>query len=187
MSRERSLEAPERGYLVSVGGKFTSARADAACIVDRVLGMLDKSPVRSQTNKLPFPWSPGETDYGVWRNIAVSEALRSGLDADTASAAVERLGTCIGDLLTRVETDPALAERVVPDVPFGKAEILHAADNEMARQLQDVQRRLPLLILTRLERSTIEHTAALVAPLLGWSSARCAKEVADVADGWDRP
>ena len=188
VSREWSLEAPGRGYLVSVGGKFTSARADAACIVDRVFGMLDKSPVRSQTNKLPFPWSPGETDYGVWRNIAVSEALRSGLDADTANAAVERLGTCIGDLLTRVETDPALAERVVPDVPFCKAEILHAAENEMALHLEDIlRRRLPLLILTRLERRIIEHTAALVAPLLGWSSARCAREVDDVANGWDCP
>ncbi|MFQ5511370.1 MAG: FAD-dependent oxidoreductase [Candidatus Krumholzibacteriia bacterium] len=186
VSREWSLEQPARGYLVSVGGKFTSARADAACIVDRVSRALGREAGSSTTGSRPFPWSPGRDHYDVWRNIALNEAARAGLDADTAAAAIGRFGTSIANLLTRIESGPALAERLVPDAPFCKAEVIHAAEHEMVLHLDDLlRRRLPLLILARIDRRTLEEAAALAAPVLGWSAERCRVEVDTVAGRWN--
>ncbi|MEE9270618.1 MAG: glycerol-3-phosphate dehydrogenase/oxidase [Candidatus Krumholzibacteria bacterium] len=188
VSREWSLQQPARGYLVSIGGKFTSARADAACIVDRVAGALNK-PGRCRTASEPFPWSPGSAgvrQYDVWKQVALSEGTRAGLDPETAGTAVERFGTSITNLLSRIEADAALAGRLVPEAPFCKAEIVHAAEHEMAFHLDDLlRRRLPLLILTRLERRTLEEAAALAAPVLHWSPERCRLEVDAVAKKWN--
>jgi glycerol-3-phosphate dehydrogenase len=56
----------------------------------------------------------------------------------------------------------------------------------MALHLNDLlRRRLPLLILTRLQRRTLEEVAALAATVLGWSPERCRLEVDAVASKWN--
>jgi glycerol-3-phosphate dehydrogenase len=47
-----------------------------------------------------------------------------------------------------------------------------------------LRRRIPLLLLDRPDRETLEKTAALVAGLLGWTPDQCRREVDEILEGW---
>jgi len=180
VTREWRLAEPMDGLLVPVGGKYTSARADAAAIVDRVL-IRAGWPVRaSPTEDRPFPWCPAEP-FDAWAVDQVSEAVSLGLDPVTAHTCTLRHGTRVARILELVRDNPDLARRIVPDAPFCRAEIVHAAREEMARSLDDVlRRRIPLILLSRLDAETVCEIAALAAEHLGWNDARCREEAASV-------
>ena len=90
------------------------------------------------------------------------------------------------DIIARVKASPELGPRIVPDLPFCRAEILHAVEYEMARTLMDiVRRRIPLLILTRLRQETLDEICGFVAPVLHWDTARQEQEVASVLERLD--
>ena len=75
---------------MSVGGKWTSARADAADAVDRVCELLGRVPGEPPTGNRPFPWSPA-TDSGAFER----EDLLTLYDYARATATAE------DDLLVR--------------------------------------------------------------------------------------
>ena len=186
VTREWRLAEPVDGLLIPVGGKYTSARADAATIVDRVLGRVGWPVRTSPTEDRPFPWCPAGS-FDAWAVETVSEAVNLGLDAGTAQTCTLRYGTRIARVLERVRDDPDLARRIVPDAPFCRAEIVHAAREEMARSLNDVvRRRIPLVLVSRLDEETVREIAALAGEHLGWSDARCREEVASVVAGHTR-
>ncbi len=73
------------------------------------------------------------------------------------------------EILDLIEREPALGERVVPDIPVAKAQIIHAARSEMALCLWDViRRRVPLYLSDMLDTRVLEMCAALMARELGW-------------------
>jgi glycerol-3-phosphate dehydrogenase len=180
LSRGFSLEEPLDGLIVPVGGKFTSARADAALVVERVLARLGRRTggAPGPTLERPFPWSPA-TPWETWGERALARGLALGLDRETARTCQLRYGSRIEAVYARVEREPTLARRIVPDVPACRAEIVHAAEGEMARSLEDLlRRRLPLLLLGRLPDGVIEDCARLAGRVLGWSEDRLLAELA---------
>ena len=73
----------------------------------------------------------------------------------------------------------------MPDLPFCRAEIVHGATDEMALTLEDIlRRRIPLLILARLERQVLDDAASLAAPILGWTPERCRRQIEAVERRW---
>lgn len=186
VTREWSLAAPAPGLLMSVGGKFTTARADAARAVDQVMRSLGRGAGDRPTDARPFPWAPmGQFD--VWLQDATARGLAVGLDDETARTAATRFGTGIETLHARIADRPALADRLHPKVPFCRAEVVHAVEHEMARTLDDiVRRRIPLMLLTRPDRGILEDAAALAGEALGWTPARLQAEVAGLPRADDR-
>ena len=177
VGREFALEEPIERLLVPVGGKYTSARYDAAATVDRALARLGRPRGHRPTDDLPFPWCPSG-EFDAWFHEMFHQALSAGLDEDTAGHCVLRYGSNTERLLAVVRRVPHLARRAVPDAPFCVAELLHAVRHEMARTLEDVlRRRVPLLLVSPPGPAELRELADIVGAELGWSRERRLREV----------
>jgi len=177
VSREWSIERVAEGLLSCVGGKFTSARADASVAVDRVMRHLKRRPGKTPTSDRALPWRP-EGRYSTWRRQGLIRGMELGLDEETAGSCLERYGTRVDRLHEMIEELPALAKRIIPDAQFCMAEILFAPREEMARTLEDVlRRRIPMLLVSQLPERTLEWAASMVGSALRWSEERKREEV----------
>jgi glycerol-3-phosphate dehydrogenase len=180
ISREWRLDEPLPGLLVPVGGKFTSARADAAVAVDRALALLGRDPVPCATAELPFPWAPPD-DYPAWNRRMLAAGLSLGLDEETSEYCQLRYGARVEQIYDLVHDTPELAHRIVPDAPFCLAEVVQAVRNEMALSLEDVlRRRVPLLLVSRLNETRLQLVVELVGQTLHWTVDRARHELATV-------
>ncbi|MFH1983456.1 MAG: glycerol-3-phosphate dehydrogenase/oxidase [Pseudomonadota bacterium] len=185
VSREWLFTEPRSGLITSIGGKYTSARADAAKLVDRVIRRLDRSwNGEAPTFDHLLPGAP-VGDFGQWRKQALAANRAAGMDADTSAWSIFRFGTEVTALQALMAAKPPLAARLVPDLPFSRAEMVHAARTEMVVHLEDlVRRRIPLVILSHMDTGSLEDAAHLAAPELGWDAARVAVEIAAVQERW---
>jgi len=180
VTRELRIEEPLRNLLLRAGGKLTSARVDAALVVDLALKKMDLHRGLSITGDQPLPWSPAGS-YQAWQRETLIAGLELGLDEMTVNNCQRRYGARISRLYEILADAPGLSARIVPDTPFCLAEILHAARHEMARGLEDVlRRRIPLVLLSKLSEETLTLAAGLMGPALGWSDLRKQDEVADL-------
>lgn len=174
-SRDWELRSTADGMLHSIGGKITSAREDAEVLVDRVCQQLGR-PRASTAGQRRLPWAPAHHD--AWLAQSLQRAMQLGLNAETALWLARRHGEHTHDLLAQIEHNPALARRIVPDVPLIHADLLWCAQHEMVVHLDDLlRRRLPLLILARMNRDLLHTLAASIAPTLGWDDTTQAREV----------
>ncbi|MDH4228493.1 MAG: glycerol-3-phosphate dehydrogenase/oxidase [Nitrospirota bacterium] len=182
VTREWTLESPQPGLLMPVGGKLTSARVEAAITVQHLCSMLDRAPGACPTRRRPFAWAPRDgMDYADWEGGVTNAGTTLGLDPATARQSARRLGNTLTTLHQRLREAPDLARRIHPDLPFCMGEAVHAASQEMAVTLDDVlRRRVPLAILARLTPEQVVEVADHVAPELGWTWERAADE----ATGW---
>lgn len=146
VSREFAVIEPQPNVWVSVGGKYTTARCDAVGIVDDIAQRLGHDRA-SQTDVTPLPGTP-TLPFAVWLGSARAELLVAGVDAHAAHTCALRHGTGVEALLTLIEGDRGLAQRVHPDAPFIRAEVALAQSHEMARSEADVlRRRMPLRLI----------------------------------------
>jgi glycerol-3-phosphate dehydrogenase len=180
VSRELAVEEPLPNLLTPVGGKYTSARADAAGVVDRIAARLDRGHGSTLTAARPFPWAPPGR-RNSWSSAVTARGLELGLDEAVVTSCRTRHGTSIHRIFSLIEQRPDLAARIVPEAPFCRAEVVNAVRHEMARSLEDVlRRRIPLLLVSRPTRETLLETADLAGAHLGWSGERKQAEVAAV-------
>ncbi len=182
LSREWVLLEPIARLLVSVGGKLTSARADASRALDRVQRILGRPPCSSPTEDRPFAWRPeGPLDEWLPEHARRGELL--GLDPETARAAALRYGSTLPLLHDILRASPEFAARIDRSLPFCLAEVVHAARNEMAVTLADVlRRRIPLSILGRVHAETVVECARLVGDELSWSPERRESEIVQLLE-----
>ena len=175
-SRDWELKTANNGVHYSIGGKLTSAREDAAHIVDAVcaqLGVTTPCATRSRT----FPWAP-EADYARWFVAASTQAAQLGIDQESAKWLIRRHGKRVSEVFRIVEDDPRLAERIVSALPFIQADLLYCARDEMAVHLDDLlRRRMPLLILARLCENDLRRIAEIVAAAMCWDEATLNLEI----------
>lgn len=152
VSRGFDLLAPKPGLWLPLGGKFTTARAESERIVDAVCAALKAATRPCTTATTPLPGAP-DGDYAAWESTqldALRHATTARLDPFVAASLLHRYGTRVEDVVARIHDDPRLAARLHPELPFIAAETVIARHDEMARSLDDVQRRrVPLAILAR--------------------------------------
>ena len=157
LSRDWKLEEPEPGVLVPIGGKLTSARADAAEMIDAVYVSLKKTPPPCATQEQSFPWRPP----GDWQDFllaSLNRGLDLGLNQECAQSMVERYGFKVEHIFTLIEARPQLAAPIIGGLPFCQAELEYCARHEMAQTTEDVlRRRIPLLLLARSEQLMQVH------------------------------
>lgn len=177
VTREMIIDEPIPGMLMPIGGKLTSARVDAAKLVDRAVLHLDRPARRPGTHR-PFPWKPSGR-YRAWVDKTLRRGIELGLDEETARCCQGRFGTKIEALFGTLEASPALARRIVDDAPFCMAEVVQAVEQEMARSLEDIlRRRIPLSLVAPPGAETLRAVAELAGARLGWSQQRMQSEVA---------
>lgn len=184
VTREWELLAPEPGLLVPLGGKYTSARVEAALTVTRVQRQLGRPVTSTPTAQRRSPWAPTGT-FTAWARTASERARRAGCDAGVAKALAQRHGRRIELVLELLAERPELARRCHPQAPFCRAEIIHAMLHEQAHHLIDVlRRRVPLMILTRPDPEVLADCVALAGDATGWDGPRRAREHAAVLAAW---
>ncbi len=176
VSRGWTLETAANGVHYSIGGKLTSAREDAASILDVVCDQLGRV-VPCTTGRRPLPWAP-EQDWAAAFGDLSMRAQQAGADQGCAQWLVRRHGKRTEQIIAAMADNPGLAKRIVPDVPFTIADLLFCARHEMVVHLDDLlRRRLPLLILAKLDETELTRIARLAAPMLGWDEATVEQEV----------
>jgi glycerol-3-phosphate dehydrogenase len=176
VSRDWELHVAPNGLLTSIGGKLTSARSDAAQIVDQVCRCLGK-PMSCLTFGMSLPWSPSH-DFLSWSEAMTRRALDLGIDSESAKWLLFRHGNRITDVFALCEQQSESTVRIIPEAPFIIADLLICARTEMVVHLEDLlRRRLPLLILAKLKPEELRRIAGLVAPLLGWNQERIESEL----------
>lgn len=157
-TREFTITTPKPGLIWPIGGKYTTARCDAAEVIDAVYTLLERPGPVSLTHRYPLPGAPVGTregsvtlgDFTGWQSEATAGLARRGLAADIAESLTLRHGTRISAVTALLDEHPAWAARLVHDAPFIEAEVILAVRDEGARSVEDiVRRRLPLALIAR--------------------------------------
>jgi glycerol-3-phosphate dehydrogenase len=158
------------GLLSMVGVKWTTAPAVAAQAVRiacRQLGAGEESARR------PRRLAPMTSSF--YEGLAGSGGT---LDPPVLAHLEQCYGAAHRHVLALIDEEPALAARVVPDLPVLLAQIAYAARAEMAVRLSDViMRRTPLYLSRALERPALTACATTLARELRWSSKETGAQV----------
>jgi glycerol-3-phosphate dehydrogenase len=177
ISRDWTLKKYPNGLLSSIGGKLTSAREDAAHIVDTLCEQFGNTNP-CQTFGKPFPWL-SEIDYPVFFEASLLKAKRLGIDQESAIWLTRRHGNRVHRIYQLCEKDQDLTKRIKADLPFILADLVFCAENEMVVHLEDLlRRRLPLLILAKLNAEELHHLNNVMAKILGWDNLKMNEEIA---------
>jgi glycerol-3-phosphate dehydrogenase len=184
VSRDHSIRTdrlPGSGAPVHslIGGKWTTFRGFAEEAADRVLADLGRR--RSTSTALePIGGGKGFPTTGDARRALVDEIAATGVSRGRAETLLDRYG--------RRALDVALWCAVRQDAPlpalpgYSHAEIGFILVNEIVGRLADVVfRRTDIALAGQLTPAAVLAIADVAREVLGWSEARCADDVADVA------
>lgn len=176
LSRRHRVTVDDDGLVSINGGKLTTYREMAEDTVDTVVGRLDDAVrgrihPRARTTRLPLR---GAVGYRQVRDAGAGAAGRSGLGTTAVEHLADRFGGEARTLFAMVETDPGLGERLSPDHPYLRVEVVYAVRYEMACTVDDVlTRRVPLRLRDADAAVAVAgEVARLMAPDLGWDAAR---------------
>jgi glycerol-3-phosphate dehydrogenase len=167
------------GFVTVVGPKYTTARAVAERVTDRLVTKIGRpaAPCRTASTTLP---GGSIRDIG----LAIGEARREhdeGLPTDTIPHLIAAYGSRYREVLHLAEDRADLRTRLARGLPVIGAQLLFAARYEMAITLADaVIRRTPLGALEAPSDATLERATAIVGDELKWSEERRRAEIADV-------
>ena len=176
LSREHAVAIPVPGLVVVAGGKYTTYRVMAKDAVDAAVHGLDARVPASVTENIPLLGAEG---WEALKNSVNVLADRYGVHAAWIEHLLGRYGSLIDEVLEPLKDDPSLGEPLKGAPDYLRAEILYAATHEGARHLDDILTRRTRTSIETFDRGlgAAEEVAALVAPVLGWSSEQQAKEV----------
>lgn len=185
-SREHEVWRDRSGLLNIAGGKLTTYRVMAVEAADAAAELLRSDGVVVETAPAPAPL-PGAPPL-PWDAFASAFAERAagvGLDDEVADHLARAYGTDAEAILRRIADDAALGARLLPDLPYVRAEVPHAVEEEMALTLEDVLARRLHLFHEAAEGGVdvARAVAELMAPLpgIGWEENRIEVEVAAYA------
>lgn len=169
LSREHTVDRPVPGFVSLAGGKYTTYRVMAKDAVDLAVLDLRRIVSDSVTEKLPLIGADG---YFALTQQVSAIAHENDLSEATVKHLLDRYGSLISEILEIVAADETMAERLIPDLPYIKAEILHAASHEGALSVEDV-----LLRRTRISfeagdsgASVADEVAHIIGSVLHWNA-----------------
>lgn len=161
------LESPS-GLVTIVGGKMTTYRRMAQDTVD-VLSRRDSKELVHPTEHVLLYGSAGWPDA---QQDLQARGTRLGLSAPTITHLGKSYGSEAAEVLKLVEEDASLGQLLIDDLPYIRAEVVHACRAEMALTPSDVLARRTSITLEDYQRGqgVVEAVAALMAKELGWSA-----------------
>jgi glycerol-3-phosphate dehydrogenase len=129
VSRNHKVVDEGNGVVSVFGGKYTTYRAVAKDVLDRVF-----PGTACITHQKVLPGA----EAGPWEEYR--RRLPAGLnghDPREVERLFRRYGCRLGEVLRLIDEDPTLAEPLAPDVPETRAEVVHAARTELAVYPED--------------------------------------------------
>ena len=173
-SREHRIDASASGMISVSGGKLTTYRAMAAEVVDVVERSLGRRRSRSRTHLTPLPGG----DIRSVDEVLRAAELEIG-DAMVARRLVGAYGSRWHEVAALTSAEPALARRIVRELPYLLAEVVYAVERELAVTLADVLvRRLHVAFeVADHGRGAARVATAVLAGRLGWDNARARVEL----------
>lgn len=164
------------GLISIIGVKYTTARRLAQKVVDLAFRKLERPvPVcQTETTALiggnleeldAYIKQESQRQHNLFLNGLVSQLIRT-------------YGTSYASILELCGQEPRLADRIVPDKPVIKAQVLYAVRREMALTLKDVIfRRTNFGLFGHPGKEALHDCAMLMTDELGWDSVRLAQEI----------
>ncbi len=167
LSRTHVVLEEDNGMVTIIGGKLTTYRRMAQDTVD-VLNKRDGMPIAHPTLNLPLS---GAMDWKRAQRELARRCAALGVPPDVERSMEWNYGRNALDILDLVEADSTLGQRVIPDLPFIRAEIVYACRAEMAMRLDDAIARRVRIELEASDRGVDVATAMarLMASELGWT------------------
>ncbi|MFS0698804.1 glycerol-3-phosphate dehydrogenase/oxidase [Cellulomonas sp. 179-A 4D5 NHS] len=176
VSREHTVASPTPGLTVIAGGKLTTYRVMAKDAVDFAIGSRATS-LPSITHELPLVGAEG---LAVLQRRSRAIGQKYGWDRGRMDHLLHRYGSLLGELLDLVDENPALGDPVPGAEAYIGAEVVYSVSHEGALHLDDVMMHRTRLNYEVADKgvAALEHIVDLIAPVLGWSDAQRAAELA---------
>lgn len=169
------LPGSDATVLSLVGGKWTTFRASAEHLADRVLGLLAQ-PRRSSTKGVPIGGGRGYPTSERARQQWIA-AHAGDLPAARVATLLDRYGTVAASVIEAVAADPD--DRLLEHLPeYSSGELRHLAATEDVMHLDDIlMRRTSIAFIGAATPEAVAEAADAVAGVLGWDGPRCTTEV----------
>jgi glycerol-3-phosphate dehydrogenase len=175
--RDHEVEHDDRSQLISLlGGKWTTYRLMAKDTIDFVAKALlpNDHPCATADHRLVGggPVSP---------NLAQALALETGLAADICQHLVDHYGDRVEQVVATAQEQPSWRDRLHPDFPYIRAEVVYTTREEMSCTPRDfLARRIRLEILDwSAARACAPVVTEEMGKVLGWSTAVQAQQLQD--------
>jgi glycerol-3-phosphate dehydrogenase len=175
-SREHALTWSDHGVLTVSGGKLTTYRPVAAQVVEAAAERIGRTVRHSITDEAPLPG--GDITSLEAEVAAATEASGA---ADVGRHLASSHGSDWRIVWGVAAREATLAERIVPELPYLKAEIPYTVRHEMACTLGDI-----LIRRTHIAFETRDHgvgvasaVARIAAGTAGWSEEDIAHQLAN--------
>jgi glycerol-3-phosphate dehydrogenase len=165
-----------QGLITAIGVKYTTARLLAEQTVDLVMVRLGRGSVPCRTSSVPLPGAFTETPDAL--AAALVDTHGHWLDKSSAAHLATAYGTDCHQIVALAAQDQMLRERVAPDTPVLRAEVVHAVRHEMALTLTDVVvRRTPLGTAGHPGSMAAQVCTDLLGRELQWTAERASSEI----------
>jgi glycerol-3-phosphate dehydrogenase len=176
LSREHLVGHSVPGLVVIAGGKWTTYRVMAKDAIDAAVYALDGKIPASTTADIALLGAEG---YQAAWNKRAKIARAFGVHKVRIEHLLNRYGVLTDELLDLIQARPDLQEPLPGADDYIGAEVVYAATHEGALHLEDVLARRTRISIEAWDRgvSAAPVAAALMAGVLGWDSAREAREV----------
>lgn len=178
LSREHTVDRPVPGFVSLAGGKYTTYRVMAKDAVDMATNDITKLVNESITEKLPLIGTDG---YWALTQQVDQLAMQYDLKSETITHLLNRYGSDISEIFALIEDDRKLAQPVIRNLPYLKAEIVYSVIAEGAQSLSDVMERRTRIAFEapNFGRDFVDVIADLIAPYLGWKAAEKKSSIAE--------
>jgi glycerol-3-phosphate dehydrogenase len=173
-SREHTILESDNGLLSIVGGKLTTYRLMAAQVVDRVASRLHERDGRAVAPRSPTDREPLPGGEARNLDVMIDATVVEGFSRPVATHLVHTYGGESAAVVRLAQSDPQLAEPVIPGHTTIWAELAHAMRREMAITLADLLIRRTHLFYAAPDQ-VLDRLTAIVpfaAAELGWSPER---------------
>jgi glycerol-3-phosphate dehydrogenase len=165
-------------FFTVVGGKYTTSRALAEKLVDKIFEKLHRPSPPCITHQTPVLGGHIKN----WEAFVVEAKLRHrDLPEITLMNMLHTYGSAYEDILSRIREDHSLGEPIAANSATLKSQVVQAVENEMAVELEDVvMRRTDLPLLCCMEKNEIHVCAQLMGGRLGWNKEKIAAQTEKV-------
>jgi glycerol-3-phosphate dehydrogenase len=167
LSRSHVVLQSPSGLVSIFGGKLTTYRRMAQDAVDVISQRDGTKPVHPTLN-LPLAGSAG---WPTAKRAVQARGQALKLDEQVIDHLGSSYGTEAIAVLDLVAEDASLGQRLIADLPYIRAEVIHACRQEMAMTPYDVlARRTSILLLDRQQgMGIVDEVAAMMAQELNWT------------------
>lgn len=178
ISREHVVDHPLQGLVSIAGGKYTTYRIMARDAIDAAASDLLRIVPKSCTEDIALLGADG---YPALVNSLETLVAEHDVSREVILHLLSRYGGIFEEVLEPTRLDASLLQPIESGLPYLKAEIRYAVTHEKALHISDVLMRRTRIALEVRDRgvAAARVVAQLMAPLLGWNSAKVESEIAE--------